>query len=62
MFPAIHGAQQWPSGAARPLSQESQQLANNPCPQPYSTGPPQVSPLPPDSRALPHDGLFLVHG
>jgi len=31
-------------------------------PQPYSAGTPQLSPLPLDNGALPHDDPFLVHG
>lgn len=62
MFPANQGTQRRPSGAVGPVSQESQQPANNPYPQPYSAGTPQLSPLPLDNGALPHDDPFLVHG
>jgi hypothetical protein len=58
MFPANQGIQQRPSGAVGPASQENHH------PQPYNTGvgPPQLSPLPVDNRALPHDDPFLIHG
>lgn len=58
MFPANQGIQRRPSGAVGPASQENHH------PQPYNTGvgPPQLSPLPVDNRALPHDDPFLIHG
>ncbi|KAG1822043.1 uncharacterized protein BJ212DRAFT_1297292 [Suillus subaureus] len=46
MFPTNQGTQRHPSGAVGPS---------------YNAGPPQLSPLPIDNGALPHDDPFLMH-